>query len=438
MSSVFYSPTPETAPEDGAASSAAMPQPPSTLWGKIKSLGPGMLVAGAFVGTGTITTSIVAGTEHGYTLLWASVTFAVILVIILQEMASRLALASQTTLAKLIRSRLGVGISLIAVAAIFGGNIIYSVANLNGVSLATSSINANLPPIFWVIVVTLIYWTLLMIGKFAVLEKAVTFLVLAMGAVFLIDMVITQPDYSQVAKGLLVPQFSADQLLLITGLIGTTVVPYNLYLHSSAILERGWHKNPHGFKSLARMDTIIPMFLGGIVTMSVGVVAASVLNPRFLEGTMSIEGAADMSAALEPVLGPAAYIFFNVGLFAAAVSSMPMAALSAAYVTTESFGMSSDMKSRGFRLIFSTVAWAPVLIFALLKSSPVATIIVAQSINGMLLPITAIFILIFVNRRDIMGSMRNNLALNICAILAVGFVCVLGVLNILKALGIVV
>jgi manganese transport protein len=414
---------------------AKAPDVPKNFFEQLRQLGPGMMVAGAFIGTGTLTTAIVAGSEFGYTLLWASVTFAVVLVIVLQTMVARLAMASGKSLAQLVRSRLGIWMSIIAVAAIFGGNVVYSVGNVNGVALATGEMPGKLPPIVWVGAVTALYWLLLMIGKFRILEKTVGILVVVMGLVFVVDMIVAQPDYSQVALGLVVPQFSPEQIVLVTGLIGTTVVPYNLYLHSSAVLQRSWHLNPKGFASMARTDTVIPVFLGGIVTMSVGVVAASVLNPKFLAGQVSVESAADMSAALEPVLGPMAYFFFNIGLFAAAVSSMPMAALSAAYVTTESFGLSTDLKAPGFRTIFSTVAWLPVIIFAVLESSPVATIIAAQSVNGMLLPITAVFILIFVNRRSIMGSMKNPWWMNIFATLSVAFVCVLGVINISKAFG---
>ncbi|WP_193128238.1 Nramp family divalent metal transporter [Gulosibacter sediminis] len=414
-----------------------VPQPPKTFWGKLRAIGPGMMVAGAFVGTGTITTSIVAGTENGYQLLWASVTFAIILVIILQEMVARLTLASGNTLATLIRSKLGLWGGIIAVLAIFGGNVVYSVGNVNGVALATTSMPGNFPPVVWVVIVTLLYWGLLMIGKFNVLEKLITCLVIVMSAVFLIDMIAVGPNYGEMIKGLTIPEFSSSQVLLVTGLIGTTVVPYNLYLHSSAVLERGWHKNPKGFTGLARLDTIIPMCIGGLVTMAVGVTAAAVLNPRFLEGTLKIENAADMSTALEPILGPFAYVFFNIGLFAAAVSSMPMAALSAAYVTTETFNMSNDLKAPGFRIILSLVAWLPVIIFVVMNSSPIATIIAAQSINGMLLPITAVFVLIFVNRKSIMGDLVNKAWLNVLAFVAVGFVCFLGIVNILKAIGVV-
>lgn len=410
------------------------PEVPKNFFAQLRQLGPGMMVAGAFIGTGTLTTAIVAGSEFGYTLLWASVTFAVILVIILQTMAARLAMASGKTLAQLIRSKLGIWMSIIAVVAIFGGNVVYSVGNVNGVALATEEMPGEFSPVVWVVIVTALYWLLLMVGKFHILEKTVGALVVIMGVVFVVDMLASQPNYGQVALGLVVPQFSSSQIVLVTGLIGTTVVPYNLYLHSSAVLERKWHLNPKRFAPMARTDTVIPVFLGGIVTMAVGVVAASVLNPRFLAGHVSVSSAADMSAALEPILGPLAYICFNIGLFAAAVSSMPMAALSAAYVTTESFGMSTNLKAPGFRVIFTIVAWLPVVIFSVMDSSPVATIIAAQSINGMLLPITAVFILIFVNRKSIMGDLKNPWWLNIFSGIAVAFVCVLGVINIVQAL----
>lgn len=409
------------------------PVAPSTFWGRVRKIGPGMLVAGAFIGTGTITTSIVAGTQNGYTLLWASVTVAVILVIILQEMSARLALTSGQPLAAMIRSRLGLWASLIAVAAIAVGNSIYSVGNLNGVVLALGGISENIPSWVWMFSVTLIYWTLLMVGKYRVLELSVTVLVAVMGIVFLVDMFFTQPDYAAVIKGLTIPNFAGSDILLVTGLIGTTVVPYNLYLHSSAVLERGWHHDPKGFLPMVRLDTFLPVLIGGLVTMAIGVVAANVLNPQFLAGTLTIEGAADMSRTLEPILGPIAYVFFSVGLFAAAISSMPMAALSAAYVTTESFGWSSNLRSTPFRIVFSLVAWIPFLIAVVLKTQPIATIIFAQAINGMLLPITAVFILVFINRKDVAGEFRNTKFVNVVGVLAVAFVTYLGIFNVVQA-----
>lgn len=409
------------------------PVAPSTFWGRIRNIGPGMLVAGAFIGTGTITTSIVAGTEKGYTLLWASVTVAVILVIILQEMTARLALSSGEPLAGMIRSRLGLWASLIAVGAIAVGNAIYSVGNLNGVALAFGGVSSSIPAWVWMLAATLIYWSLLMIGKFRVLELGVTVLVAVMGIVFLVDMFITGPDYSAVVKGLAIPNFARADVLLVTGLIGTTVVPYNLYLHSSAVLEKGWHRDPQAFLPMVRLDTVIPVFIGGLVTMAIGVVAATVLHPQFLAGTLSLEGAADMSRTLEPILGPVAYTFFSIGLFAAAISSMPMAALSAAYVTTQSFGWSSDLRATRFRIVFSLVAWVPFIIAAFLKTQPIATIIFAQALNGMLLPITAVFVIVFINRKDVAGALRNKPLVNIVGILAVAFVVYLGILNLVKA-----
>lgn len=406
-----------------------------SIFSLLKQLGPGMMVAGAFIGTGTITTSIVAGTNNGYSLLWASVTLAVILTIVLQEMAARLALATGLPLATLIREKLGLWASLIAVVAIAGGNSIYSVGNLSGVGIALGGLMEGFPVWGWMLIVTLFYWTLLMIGKYSVMEKAITILVAIMSVTFLINMMIVQPDYSQVLTGLIIPKFEISDTMLILGLIGTTVVPYNLYLHSSGIVERGWHKNPDKNMRLMRFDTLIPIFLGGLVTMAVGVVAAKVLNPLHISEGLEIVGAQQMAIALEPLLGNAAFFLFSIGLFAAAISSMPMAALSAAYVVTQSFKLSSDMKSPSFRIVFTLVAWVP-FIFAAGVKNPVWTIIMAQSVNGMLLPITAIFIFYLINKRSIAGKFRNKPITNVLGIFAVGFAIYLGVMNILRAIGI--
>lgn len=406
------------------------------LFSLIRQLGPGMLVAGAFIGTGTITTSIVAGTNHGYTLLWASVTLAVILTIILQEMAARLSLVSGVPLAVLIRKRLGLWASIIAIVAIAGGNAIYSVGNETGVSLALGGLFGGIPGSVWMFIVTLLYWGLLMIGKYRILERTITILVGVMSLTFLLDMFIVQPDYGQIVKGLVTPIFEASDIMLVLGLIGTTVVPYNLYLHSAGVIERGWHQNPRDNFRLMRFDTMIPIFLGGIVTMAVGVVAAKVLHPLHVSQGFEVEGTAEMAASLEPLLGAAAYTFFSIGLFAAAISSMPMAALSAAYVVSQSLGWSEDLRDWKFRLVFSLVAWIP-FIFAVGVDNPVWTIILAQSVNGMLLPITAAFVFYLINRSDIMGKYKNTILFNVIGGLAVGFAIYLGVVNILTALDVI-
>lgn len=402
----------------------------------LKQIGPGMLVTGAFIGTGTITTSTVAGTNNGYTLLWASVTLAVIMTIILQEMSARLSLSTGLSLAELIRTKLGLWASIIAVLAIVGGNSIYSVGNLAGVELALGGFIEGVPGVAWMFIVTLIYWGLLIIGKYSLIEKAITILVVLMGLTFLINMFYVQPDYSEVIVGLTVPKFEMTDIMLVLGLIGTTVVPYNLYLHSSAIIEKKWHKKPKHNLKIMRIDTIFPIFIGGIVTMSVGVVAATVLNPLHVSEGLEIQGAGEMALTLKPFLGNAAYALFSIGLFAAAVSSMPMAALSAAYVFTESFGLSSDIKSTPFRIIFSIVAWVP-FIFAAGLTNPVWTIILAQTVNGMLLPITAIAILYLINKKDIVGDFHNKTVTNLLGFIAVGFAVYLGVLNVLNSIGII-
>ncbi|MFD1170710.1 Nramp family divalent metal transporter [Oceanobacillus caeni] len=406
-----------------------------SLLGMFKQIGPGMLVAGAFIGTGTITTSTVAGTNNGYSLLWASVTLAVIVAIILQEMSARLSLSSGQSLAKLIRTRLGLWASIIAVLAIVGGNAIYSVGNLAGVELALGELISGVSGKGWMFVVTLIYWGLLMIGKFSLLEKTITFLVATMGLTFLINMFYVKPVYSDVLFGLTVPRFEITDIMLVLSLIGTTVVPYNLYLHSSAVVEKKWHKKPKENLKLMRLDTIFPIFIGGLITMAVGVVAGTVLHPLHVSNGLEIQGAGEMAMALQPLLGNAAYALFSIGLFAAAISSMPMAALSAAYVFTESFGLSSDLKSLPFRIVFSFVAWVP-FIFAVGITNPVWTIILAQTVNGMLLPITAVAILYLINRKEVVGDLRNRTTTNILGFVAVGFAIYLGVLNILNSLGV--
>ncbi|MDI3535162.1 MAG: hypothetical protein PWQ82_1527 [Thermosediminibacterales bacterium] len=409
--------------------------PPKGFWAYLKQVGPGMLVVGAFIGTGTITSVTVAGTNYGTKLLWAGVTVAVILTIILQEMSARLALATGVPLATLIRKRLGMWAAVIAIAAIAVGNTIYSVGNEVGVGLAMSAIFPQTPKVVWMFIATAIYWSILMIGQYRVYEKVITSIVAIMSFAFVVDLITVKPNVAETIKGLVIPTIPEGSIMVVLALIGTTVVPYNLFLQSAGVIERGWHKNPLQNLPLLRFDTIVPIIIGGIITGAVSIVAATVLHPLHISQGLTIKSAGDMAISLKPLLGEAAFKLFSIGLFGAAVSSMPMAALSASYVVAQSLGWPSDLKDKRFRIVFTLVAWIPAFVAAF-ATRPIWTIIFAQSVNGVLLPIAAGFVIYLINKKDVAGDLRNNTFQNIIGGIAVGFAVWLGIRMLLKAAGI--
>ena len=203
----------------------------------IKDIGPGVLIAAAFIGPGTVTLCSIAGASFGYSLLWA-LLLSIIATIVLQEMALRIGLITNKGLAEVIQNSikskiLNRLIILLILCAILIGNAAYEAGNITGGSLGlialTGKESLNLSPL----IIGSIAFTVLYIGSYKVIERSLILLVIIMSLSFLITAIITKPDLGELIKGLFVPTINSGNLIIILGLIGTTVVPYNLFLHSS-------------------------------------------------------------------------------------------------------------------------------------------------------------------------------------------------------------
>ena len=199
---------------------------------ELKELGPGVLVAAAFIGPGTVTTATIAGAKTGYTLLWA-VLFSVIATIFLQEMSVRLGVVAKLGVGEALRKKTQnsfwrIPVVVMVISAILIGNAAYEAGNITGAVLGFQVEEiAGINPL--IIVVALLAFLLLFSGKYRVIEKAILGLVCLMGLVFLVTAFLLNPDWSQVLLGLFQPRFTEDHTLLVVGIIGTTVVPYNLF-----------------------------------------------------------------------------------------------------------------------------------------------------------------------------------------------------------------
>ena len=214
-------------------------------------------------------------------------------------------------------------------------------------------------------------------------------------------------------------------MLTIIGLIGTTVVPYNLFLHASLVKEK-WSKK-EDLKAV-RKDTVISIVLGGLVSMAIIISAASI-------NTGEISNAADLAKSLAPLYGDLAKYFLALGLFAAGITSAITAPLAAAYVVRGCFGWKADLKSKQFRSV-----WMFILILGVLFSSlgfkPIDIIKFAQVANGILLPVIAGVLLWVVNKKSVLGNFVNSKMQNALGIIIVIATIFLGLKGVFKVLGI--
>ncbi|MDH5629233.1 MAG: Nramp family divalent metal transporter [Gammaproteobacteria bacterium] len=400
----------------------------------LNNFGPGILVTAAFIGPGTVITASLAGANFGLALLWA-LLFAVLSTIILQEMTARLGIVTQQGLGENIRETFshpvarGIAI-LLVVSAIVIGNGAYQGGNISGASLGLQSIfnsdNANINQWLWPILIGVIAFMLLWTGQYRLIEKALIFLVSLMSLSFLFTFIITQPNLAELFSGLLLPSIPDGATLTVIALIGTTVVPYNLFLHASSACQK-W-KSPDELPQ-ARKDLYISIPLGGLISIAIVSTAAS----AFFGKSIAISSAADLAPALQPFFGDSARIFMACGLFAAGISSAVTAPLAAAFALNGMLNLNKSLDDIGFKLI-----WMLILIIGIVVATsgykPISIIWFAQVANGILLPIITLYLLWIMNSAKL-AKYKNNWKQNALGFLVLAITLMLSGKSLISAFG---
>lgn len=398
-------------------------------------VGPGWIVAAAFIGPGTVTTATLAGARFGTALLWA-LLFSTAATLILQEMSARLGLVTRRGLGEAIRDRFASGpgrwlASAFVVAAVAGGNAAYQTGNLLGGSLGIQgSVGGDVR--VWVAALGAAAFLLLWTGSYRLVERVMVAMVALMSLVFVATALSVLPSAGPWVVDALVPRLPDGAVLVAVGLVGTTVVPYNLFLHAAAVGERygGAADLP-----AARRELTLSIGLGGVVSMAILLTSAGALGPG--SGSAGgVESAADMARSLEPILGAWAGVFFSAGLFAAGMTSAVTAPLAAAYATAGVLGWPRDLSDPRIRGVWMAVLGVGVVL-GLAGVRPVPAILFAQAANGILLPAVAVFLLVTVNDGERLGRWTNGPLANT---LGAGVVLVasgLGVRALLSVVGLI-
>ncbi|ASE34941.1 Nramp family divalent metal transporter [Mammaliicoccus sciuri] len=394
---------------------------------KFSIFGPGMIITASFVGPGTVTTMTQGGAGFGYSLLWA-VVFSIIATIALQEMVARLALVTNEGLGEAIRDifnhkllkLITVWFSMIAVAV---GCAAYISGDLLGTSLGASYL-LGIPENYIAPVIGIVILLIGLSGSYDLIEKVMTVLVLIMGVIFITTVIVIQPDFGAVLKGAFIPSIPNGSLLTIIALIGTTVVPYNFFIHASSIHERF-----NGIKDLriVRIDTIVAIVLGGLISAAILITAGTLIHGK--EVTSLVE----LSEPLKPVLGDFAPIFMSVGLFSAGLSSAIASPMGAAATISSCLRWKGGVKSKKYRLVFAIVIFIGIITSSL-GFEPLEVLLIAQALNGIILPLIAILIFVILNKKNMMGKFANGIVLNIIGIFVVLVVSFLGVYSLIDAI----
>lgn len=376
----------------------------SSLSTKLKSMGPALVIVGSFIGPGSITSSTKAGANYGFTLIWC-VTFSIIAVVVLQGMASRLGIVTHKGICENLmddfsdRPTLKWIVAIGVTVPIALGGLAYMGGDLTGTALGISALTGvpvRIVAAIWGVGVLIIS---MKNNALKWIENLLGLCVALMCVVFAVTMFVVKPDWGEVFKGAFVPSVPKGSLMTCISMIGTTVVPYNLFLHAKSSAET-WD-NPARDIPISEFGDRLTMILGGCVTAAVVVTSGAVMRG------MQVENAIDMAQQLKPTLGGLAVPFMATGLVAAGISSAVCTPLGVSYVCAGLFGWKCDKSDKRFAATNIIVVVFGIFI-ALSGFSPTSILMTAQAVNGVFLPTSVLATIFLTNRRKIMGEYVNT------------------------------
>jgi len=361
----------------------------------VKRLGPILLwsaISAAFIGPGTVTTAAVAGASHGFDLLWA-LLFSTLACLVLQEASARMTCASGLSLGQAIAERFGRAASWTVVGSVVLGCAAYEAGNVLG-AVAGAGLRLPISPAWLTAGVGAVALAILLTGRPDRVARLMGVAVALMGLAFLACAVRIGPTAGELLGGAFVPSMPAGSGALVLGLVGTTVVPYNLFLGSG--LARG--------QRLAdiRVGLGVAVPLGGLISAAI-LIAGTTVEGEF--------GYRALSDALVEQLGGWSGLLFAFGLLVAGLSSAVTAPLAAALGLRSLVGRpgKGDGRKRAWTYRIGLFGVLAVGVgFGLAGVKPVPAIILAQALNGVVLPLVAIFLLLATNDRDLLGAEAIN------------------------------
>ncbi|MDO8683540.1 MAG: divalent metal cation transporter [Armatimonadota bacterium] len=372
-------------------------------------MGPGIITAAADNDAGGITTYSRAGALYGYQFL-SVLLLTVIVLAVVQEMSARMGAVTQKGLGELIREEYGVKWTFIALSALLIANLATTVSNFAGIAASLEIFNIS--RYITVPIAAIVLWFLVVKGNFKTVERVFLFFTLIYGT-YIVSGILAKPDWELALRSAVTPTFVMDKgyIFLMIAVIGTTITPWMQFLMQATVVDKGVHIRDYKYQ---KIDVYLGAFLTGVVAFFIIVATAATLHRQGIQ----IDTAADAAHALRPLAGKYAELLFAIGLFNASLLAAAVVPLSTAYTYSGAFGWEIGV-SRSWReapafygiYTFSIIFGAVVVLFPNLHL--IDTMIRAQGISGILLPVVLIFMLLLVNNKSIMGNYTNSKIYNI-------------------------
>jgi Mn2+/Fe2+ NRAMP family transporter len=396
-------------------------------------VGPGIITANVDNDAGGITTYSLAGAHYGTRLLWTLLPITLALIVV-QEMSARMGAVTGKGLADLIRENFGVKLTFYLMLMLLLANYGNTVSEFAGV--AASMELFGLSKFISVPLAAAAIWFLVVRGTYRVVER-IFLIACVFYFVYPVSAFLSRPDWSAVLHDTLVPshlRFEAGYLGMLIGLVGTTIAPWMQFYLQSSVVEKGIGKDRYW---MSRWDVIIGCFVTDIVAFFIIVACAATL---FKHG-IRIGDAADAARSLEPLAGRYASALFAFGLLNASLFSAAILPLSTVYYVCEAFGWEAGVdkkweEARAFYWMYTGMIALGAAVVLLPGFPLIQVMFLSQVANGIALPFVLIFMLLLVNRKNLMGEWANGPVFNAVAWVTTVVMIVLTLLLVASQLGI--
>jgi len=376
-------------------------------------MGPAFVVGAWQFGPGNLASAVQAGSRFGYSLIWV-IAVSTLLMIMFTDMSIRIGVSSRGSLVETVKDVLGRFTGIGAGLGVFAITLMFSVGNAVGSGLGLSLVLGG-SPVWWTLACTAAVAAVLFARRlYGVVEKVLLAIVATMAVSFVVTAVLSRPDWSAAAGGL-IPSAPAGTGLLLVALVGTNFSINAAFYTGYAARERGLRRDQYRETTLA--DTVPGIVAPGIMTALVIVAAAAVLQGS--DGS----SLAQLAGVLEPIAGPAGRVVFAIGFFGAAFSSMIANAIAGGTLLADGLGYGNRLSSLRVRLgIFGVLGFGAV-VTVIAGGAPVQLIIVAQALTVVVAPLLGVLLIVLANNRRLMGDLRNSWWQN--TISAIGLIVIL-------------
>ena len=381
----------------------------------LRAVGPAIVISAVVVGPGSVTTASTMGANYSYSMLWV-VILASITAFFYQLPAISVTLTTGRGIMECVQMNYGKKVSLPFYSCLLFGTCVFQAGNFVGGAMAMNYLVPQIPLLIWTVILVLIGFCMVWIGKYNILENFTKVLVFIMVASFIITALGSAPSGNQIVSEGFAFRIPNGDYMLVLAIVATTMVP-DIPISLSALIKnkycntttRDGKLSLKDKKTLSKIDLVVGCSVTALITISIIVCSAANLFPKGI----TVSSAQDMAAQLTPILGRYAGILFSLGLWAAAFSSgmfriqlMPM-------LYNQATGQEEDMSAKRSRVLMIITSAVPIIIVAIFGKAPASLIITAQAINGVLLPFICAVVWKISSDRKLLGDKANSVWLNV-------------------------